>query len=96
MLLSLSEGLEESKVVNVLLKLKSLGWLFLYNLLTVVHYLSIGGHYKAYALHPSNQLWYEYDDAHVTEVSKDAVADCEAYVLFYTRDSSEKNNFREQ
>ncbi|XP_067940875.1 ubiquitin carboxyl-terminal hydrolase 20-like isoform X2 [Watersipora subatra] len=55
-----------------------------------------GGHYKAYARHPANQAWYEYDDQYVCEVSSQVVKGCEAYVLFYSKDASMCVSFRNQ
>ena len=43
----------------------------------------VGGHYTSYGLNYVNELWYEYDDQYVTEVSALQVQNCEAYVLFY-------------
>lgn len=42
-----------------------------------------GGHYIAYCRNDSNNLWYEFDDQSVTEVSESCVQNAEAYVLFY-------------
>lgn len=50
-------------------------------------YLSLnhcpGGHYIAYCRNNLNNLWYEFDDQSVTEVSEATVQNAEAYVLFY-------------
>lgn len=48
-------------------------------------YLSLipGGHYIAYCRNDENNLWYEFDDHRVTEVSESCVQNAEAYVLFY-------------
>lgn len=43
----------------------------------------LGGHYIAYCRNELNQLWYEFDDQSVTEVSESCVQNAEAYVLFY-------------
>lgn len=45
--------------------------------------LSVGGHYVAYCRNDLNQMWYEFDDQSVTEVSESCVQNAEAYVLFY-------------
>ena len=42
-----------------------------------------GGHYIAYCRNDLNNLWYEFDDQSVTEVSESCVQNAEAYVLFY-------------
>lgn len=42
-----------------------------------------GGHYIAYCRNDENNLWYEFDDHRVTEVSESCVQNAEAYVLFY-------------
>lgn len=42
-----------------------------------------GGHYIAYCRNNLNNLWYEFDDQSVTEVSESTVQNAEAYVLFY-------------
>ena len=43
----------------------------------------LGGHYTAYALNYVSDQWYEFDDKYVTEVDRQQVENCEAYVLFY-------------
>lgn len=45
--------------------------------------LNSGGHYIAYCRNNLNNLWYEFDDQSVTEVSESTVQNAEAYVLFY-------------
>lgn len=45
--------------------------------------LNLGGHYIAYCRNNLNNLWYEFDDQSVTEVSESTVQNAEAYVLFY-------------
>lgn len=42
-----------------------------------------GGHYISYCRNDENNLWYEFDDHRVTEVSESCVQNAEAYVLFY-------------
>lgn len=48
-----------------------------------VDFLCAGGHYVAYCRNDLNQMWYEFDDQSVTEVSESCVQNAEAYVLFY-------------
>lgn len=48
-----------------------------------VNFLCTGGHYVAYCRNDLNQMWYEFDDQSVTEVSESCVQNAEAYVLFY-------------
>ena len=55
-----------------------------------------GGHYTAFALHPATGYWYEYDDSYVNQVSVDTVQQCQAYVLFYTRDDTAQRHFRQK
>lgn len=43
-----------------------------------------GGHYTAFAKNGSNR-WYEFDDAHVSPVTNEAIKTQAAYVLFYKR-----------
>lgn len=50
--------------------------------------LFLGGHYIAYCRNNGNNLWYEFDDHRVTEVSESCVQNAEAYVLFYKYDAS--------
>ncbi|KAF6728104.1 Ubiquitin carboxyl-terminal hydrolase 33 [Oryzias melastigma] len=56
-----------------------------YDLLSVIchHGTASSGHYIAYCRNDSNNLWYEFDDQSVTEVSESCVQNAEAYVLFY-------------
>jgi ubiquitin C-terminal hydrolase len=58
-----------------------------YDLYGVVNHMgsSYGGHYIAYAKHPYNDTWYEYDDSHVTPIREEDVRSKSAYVLFYKR-----------
>ena len=59
------------------------------------HGTSGGGHYTAYALNPSNEEWYEFDDSSVTKVDAAAVLAAEAYVLFYRKNNSSNEMIRE-
>ncbi|XP_057571651.1 ubiquitin carboxyl-terminal hydrolase 33 isoform X3 [Hippopotamus amphibius kiboko] len=56
-----------------------------YDLLSVIchHGTASSGHYIAYCRNNLNNLWYEFDDQSVTEVSESTVQNAEAYVLFY-------------
>ncbi|ELW68047.1 Ubiquitin carboxyl-terminal hydrolase 33 [Tupaia chinensis] len=53
-----------------------------------------GGHYIAYCRNNLNNLWYEFDDQSVTEVSESTVQNAEAYVLFYRKSSEEAQKER--
>ena len=68
-----------------------------YDLTGVVchHGTSGGGHYTAYALNPSNEEWYEFDDSSVTRVEPAAVLAAEAYVLFYRKNNTSNEAVRE-
>lgn len=50
-----------------------------------------GGHYTAYAKHPHNEKWFEFDDSMVQELGSDrkeverAVVGSQAYSVFYRR-----------
>lgn len=45
-----------------------------------------GGHYIAYCRHPLLNKWFKYDDTEATPCSKETVARCRAYTLFYSCD----------
>ncbi|XP_028825090.1 ubiquitin carboxyl-terminal hydrolase 33-like isoform X2 [Denticeps clupeoides] len=62
-----------------------------YNLLSVIchHGTASSGHYIAYCRNDLNNLWYEFDDQSVTEVSESCVQNAEAYVLFYKKSSED-------
>uniref|UniRef100_A0A8C5C6D7 Ubiquitin carboxyl-terminal hydrolase n=1 Tax=Gadus morhua TaxID=8049 RepID=A0A8C5C6D7_GADMO len=62
-----------------------------YDLLSVIchHGTASSGHYIAYCRNDLNNLWYEFDDQSVTEVSESCVQNAEAYVLFYKKSSEE-------
>ncbi|KAF4089597.1 hypothetical protein AMELA_G00067680 [Ameiurus melas] len=62
-----------------------------YDLLSVIchHGTASSGHYVAYCRNDLNQMWYEFDDQSVTEVSESCVQNAEAYVLFYKKSSEE-------
>lgn len=47
-----------------------------------------GGHYVAYGNNPMDGQWYEFDDSYVTLKTASEVADVEAYILFYKRQSN--------
>lgn len=59
-----------------------------YDLFSVIchHGTAGGGHYTCYSLN-GNQ-WYEFDDQCVTKVTAETVQACEAYVLFYRKNTS--------
>ncbi|XP_035026744.1 ubiquitin carboxyl-terminal hydrolase 33 isoform X1 [Hippoglossus stenolepis] len=62
-----------------------------YDLLSVIchHGTASSGHYIAYCRNDANNLWYEFDDQSVTEVSESCVQNAEAYVLFYKKSSED-------
>ncbi|KAG7495213.1 ubiquitin carboxyl-terminal hydrolase 33 isoform X1 [Solea senegalensis] len=62
-----------------------------YDLLSVIchHGTASSGHYIAYCRNDVNNLWYEYDDQSVTEVSESCVQNAEAYVLFYKKSNED-------
>ncbi|KAF9910868.1 Ubiquitin carboxyl-terminal hydrolase 33 [Linnemannia zychae] len=53
-----------------------------------------GGHYIGYAKHALDGGWYEFDDTYVTRKASADVAKMEAYILFYQRKSSHRNEDR--
>ncbi|KAI2667324.1 Ubiquitin carboxyl-terminal hydrolase 33 [Labeo rohita] len=67
-----------------------------YDLLSVIchHGTASSGHYIAYCRNEVNQLWYEFDDQSVTEVSESCVQNAEAYVLFYKKSNEETQKER--
>ncbi|XP_041847241.1 ubiquitin carboxyl-terminal hydrolase 33 isoform X1 [Melanotaenia boesemani] len=62
-----------------------------YDLLSVIchHGTASSGHYIAYCRNDMNNLWYEFDDQSVTEVSESCVQNAEAYVLFYKKSNED-------
>ncbi|KAM9790252.1 ubiquitin carboxyl-terminal hydrolase 33 isoform X1 [Syngnathus typhle] len=62
-----------------------------YDLLSVIchHGTASSGHYIAYCRNDINNLWYEFDDQSVTEVSESCVQNAEAYVLFYKKSNED-------
>ncbi|XP_061879259.1 ubiquitin carboxyl-terminal hydrolase 33 isoform X2 [Entelurus aequoreus] len=62
-----------------------------YDLLSVIchHGTASSGHYIAYCRNNVNNLWYEFDDQSVTEVSESCVQNAEAYVLFYKKSNED-------
>lgn len=58
-----------------------------YDLTAVIcHHGTVGGgHYTSFAKHEITGKWFEFDDQLVSEVSAEAVQNCEAYVLFYRK-----------
>ncbi|KAM9686098.1 ubiquitin carboxyl-terminal hydrolase 33 isoform 1-T15 [Trichechus inunguis] len=67
-----------------------------YDLLSVIchHGTASSGHYIAYCRNNLNNLWYEFDDQSVTEVSESTVQNAEAYVLFYRKSTEEAQKER--
>ncbi|XP_038601129.1 ubiquitin carboxyl-terminal hydrolase 33 isoform X2 [Tachyglossus aculeatus] len=67
-----------------------------YDLLSVIchHGTASSGHYIAYCRNNLNNLWYEFDDQSVTEVSESTVQNAEAYVLFYRKSSEDAQKER--
>ncbi|XP_042729430.1 ubiquitin carboxyl-terminal hydrolase 33 isoform X5 [Lagopus leucura] len=67
-----------------------------YDLLSVIchHGTASSGHYIAYCRNNLNNLWYEFDDQSVTEVSESTVQNAEAYVLFYRKSNEEAQRER--
>lgn len=62
-----------------------------YDLVSVIchHGTPASGHYTAYCLNSFSDTWYEFDDQYVTAVDPHQVAACEAYVLFYRKNTDE-------
>uniref|UniRef100_A0A8C5GIQ6 Ubiquitin carboxyl-terminal hydrolase n=1 Tax=Gouania willdenowi TaxID=441366 RepID=A0A8C5GIQ6_GOUWI len=62
-----------------------------YDLLSVIchHGTASSGHYIAYCRNDANNLWYEFDDQSVTEVTESCVQNAEAYVLFYKKSNDD-------
>ncbi|XP_012670814.1 ubiquitin carboxyl-terminal hydrolase 33 [Clupea harengus] len=69
-----------------------------YDLLSVIchHGTASSGHYIAYCRNDFNNLWYEFDDQSVTEVSESCVQNAEAYVLFYKKSNEESVKERQR
>ncbi|XP_066453909.1 ubiquitin carboxyl-terminal hydrolase 33 isoform X1 [Eleutherodactylus coqui] len=67
-----------------------------YDLLSVIchHGTASSGHYIAYCRNNLSNLWYEFDDQSVTEVSEATVQNAEAYVLFYRKSSEDAQKER--
>ena len=67
-----------------------------YDLVGVVvhHGTAGGGHYTSYALNEPSSQWIEFDDSSTRPVSVDTVANCQAYVLFYCKQSKDMKDFR--
>jgi len=47
-----------------------------------------GGHYTTYALNHLTNEWYDFNDDFVTAVSHGYVTSCDAYILFYRKQST--------
>ncbi|XP_043277952.1 ubiquitin carboxyl-terminal hydrolase 20 isoform X2 [Venturia canescens] len=69
-----------------------------YDLVSVIchHGTAGGGHYTCYALNPIVNQWFEFDDQCVTQVTPETVKNCEAYVLFYKKVSTEMLQLRDK
>ncbi|TRY77696.1 hypothetical protein DNTS_018891 [Danionella cerebrum] len=63
-----------------------------YDLLSVIchHGTASSGHYIAYCRNEQNQLWYEFDDQSVTEVSESCVQNAEAYDLVFAENKHDE------
>ncbi|KAM4642772.1 ubiquitin carboxyl-terminal hydrolase 33 [Discoglossus pictus] len=72
------------------------GQVVTYDLLSVIchHGTASSGHYIAYCRNNLNNLWYEFDDQSVTEVTESTVQNAEAYVLFYRKSSEDAQKER--
>uniref|UniRef100_A0A1B6DQX1 Ubiquitin carboxyl-terminal hydrolase n=1 Tax=Clastoptera arizonana TaxID=38151 RepID=A0A1B6DQX1_9HEMI len=55
-----------------------------------------GGHYTCYSLNGHSEQWYEFDDLCVTRVTPETVRNSEAYVLFYRKNGSSINQYRQR
>ncbi|RMZ75490.1 hypothetical protein DV737_g5280, partial [Chaetothyriales sp. CBS 132003] len=77
------QGLDMSPMIQDVEDGKSM----VYDLIAVDnHYGGLGGgHYTAFARHPTTNQWYEYNDASVSKRNPDAVVTSAAYLLFYRR-----------
>ncbi|KAF9989124.1 Ubiquitin carboxyl-terminal hydrolase 33 [Mortierella antarctica] len=53
-----------------------------------------GGHYIGYSKHAVDGSWYEFDDTYVTRKAPSDIAKMEAYILFYKRKSSHREEDR--
>ncbi|KAG0246406.1 Ubiquitin carboxyl-terminal hydrolase 33 [Mortierella sp. GBA43] len=67
-----------------------------YDLYAMVRHRGVagGGHYIGYAKHSVDGLWYEFDDTYVTRKSPAEIAKMEAYILFYRRKASHREEER--
>jgi len=67
-----------------------------YDLVGVVvhHGTAGGGHYTSYGYNEPSSQWIEFDDSSTRPVSVETVANCQAYVLFYCKQSKEMKDFR--
>lgn len=65
----------------------------LYDLCSIVKHMGStgGGHYVGYAKHPATGKWYKYDDSRVEQVTREKLAEQQAYILFYCRRKSDRN-----
>ncbi|XP_013414847.1 ubiquitin carboxyl-terminal hydrolase 31 [Lingula anatina] len=60
---------------------------YVYDLYAVCnHYGNMaGGHYTAFCKNPADDLWYSFDDTHVSQIREDQTVTSAAYLLFYQR-----------
>jgi len=58
------------------------------------HGMAGGGHYTSYCLNYIDNCWYEFDDSFVRPVEPSTVANAEAYVLFYRKNSGGMEGLR--
>ncbi|KAG0056278.1 Ubiquitin carboxyl-terminal hydrolase 33 [Gryganskiella cystojenkinii] len=67
-----------------------------YDLYAMVRHRGVvgGGHYIGYAKHSMDGSWYEFDDTYVTRKAPADIAKMEAYILFYKRRSSHRDEDR--
>ncbi|MEE6494691.1 hypothetical protein FKM82_001846 [Ascaphus truei] len=72
------------------------GQIITYDLLSAIchHGTASSGHYIAFCRNNLNNLWYEFDDQSVTEVTEATVQNAEAYVLFYRKSSEDAQKER--
>ncbi|KAF9958001.1 Ubiquitin carboxyl-terminal hydrolase 33 [Mortierella alpina] len=67
-----------------------------YDLYAMVRHRGVvgGGHYIGFSKHAVDGCWYEFDDTYVTRKTPSDIAKMEAYILFYKRKSSHREEDR--